>query len=243
MKSILLFSLLSITAFSVQGQVLTGNIIDVFDHSYLQGLKVENMRTAATFTSGHLGYFRLKVEPGDSVVFSKEGYVTHVLMVKDTSHQLVSMIFDAVGLPAVSVYGERPSIYIPGVSLDKDPNRKPMGPGTILPGHSGSLTEMTPGFTIDGPISYFSKREKNKRQYKRALEKAARQAPYLEIIRSDSIKRVLMVRFELSEPELDEWIIGFNTYHREHEFLDMDHETVLGLLYEYLNQHAIRGWQ
>lgn len=177
------------------------------------------------------------------MVFSKESYVTHTMVVKETNHQLVSMIFDAVGLPAVSVYGERPSIYIPGVSLDKDPNRKPMGPGRIMPGHSGSLTEMTPGFTIDGPISYFTKRERNKRQYKRALEKAARQAPYLEIIRSDSIKQVLMERFELREPDLDEWIIGFNRYHRDHEFLDMDHETVLGLLYEYLNQHANRGWE
>jgi hypothetical protein len=243
MKSILFFSLLSITAFSVQGQVLTGNIIDVFDHSYLLGVKVEIMRTAATFTSGHLGYFRMEVEPGDTVVFSKEGYITHTIVVKETNHQVVSMIFDAVGLPAISVYGVRPSIYIPGVSLDKDPNRKPMGPGRIIPGHSGSVTEMTPGFTIDGPISYFTKRERNKRQYKRALEKAARQAPYLEIIRSDSIKQVLMGRFGLSEPELDEWIIGFNTSHREHEFVDMDHETVLGLLYEYLNQHTIRGWQ
>jgi len=241
MKSILLFSLLFITALSVQSQVLTGNIIDALDHSYLQGVKVENMRTAATFTSGHLGHFRMEVVQGDSVVFSKEGYVTLTIVVKETNHQVVSMIFDAVGLPAVSVYGERPSIYIPGVSLDRDPNRKPMGPGRIMPGHSGSLTEMTPGFTIDGPISYFTKRERNKRQYKRALEKLARQAAYLEIIRSDSIKQVLMEHFELRQPELDEWIIGFNTYHREHEFLDMDRDTVLGLLYEYLNQHVIRG--
>ncbi|WP_158857324.1 hypothetical protein [Lunatibacter salilacus] len=240
MKSILVIFFLSITALSVQGQVLTGNIIDVLDHSYLTGVKVENIRTKSTFTSAHLGYFRMEVELGDSVLFSKEGYVTHVMVVKETVHQVVSMIFDAVGLPPVDVIGERPSIYIPGISLDRDPNRKPMGPGRIMPGHSGSATEMTPGFTIDGPISYFTKRERNKRQYKRALEKLSRQAAYLEVIQSDSIKQVLMDRFELREPELDELIIAFNTYHREHEFLDMDQDTVLGLLYEFVNENIWR---
>ncbi|WP_114750374.1 hypothetical protein [Pleomorphovibrio marinus] len=240
MKSILFIFFLSITALSVQGQVLTGNIIDVLDQSYLNGVKVENIRTTATFTSRNLGYFRMEVQLGDSVVFSKEGYVTHVIVVKETDHKVVSMTFDAVGLPPVDVFGERPSLYIPGVSLDRDPNRKPMGPGRIMPGHSGSATEMTPGVTLDGPISYFTKRERNKRQYKRAMEKLARQAAYLEVIQSDSIKQVLMDRFDLHEPELDELIIGFNTYHREHEFLDMDHDTVLGLLYEFLNQNIIR---
>jgi hypothetical protein len=240
MKSILFIFFLSITALSVKGQVLTGNIIDVLDQSYLNGVRVENIRTTAPFTSSNIGYFRMEVELGDSVVFSKEGYVTHVIVVKETDHQVVSMIFDAVGLPPVDVIGERPSLYIPGVSLDRDPNRKPMGPGRIMPGHSGSTTEMTPGLTIDGPISYFTKRERNKRQYKRSLEKLDRQAAYLEVIQSDSIKQVLMGRFELREPEMDELIIGFNTYHREHEFLDMDHDTVLGLLYEFLNQHVIR---
>ncbi len=240
MKSILFIFFLCITAVSAQGQVLTGNIIDVLDQSYLNGVNVENTRTAATFTSSNLGYFRMEVELGDSVVFSKEGYVTHVIVVKETVHQVVSMVFDAVGLPPVDVFGERPSLYIPGISLDKDPNRKPMGPGRIMPGHSGSFTEMTPGVTLDGPISYFTKRERNKRQYKRALEKLARQAAYLEVIQSDSIKQALMDRFELLETELDELIIGFNTYHREHEFLDMDYDTVLGLLYEFLNHNVIR---
>ena len=130
MKSILFLFFLSITVLSVQGQVLTGNIIDVLDQYYLTGVKVENVRTAATFTSSHLGYFRMEV--GDSVVFSKEGYVTHVIVVKETAHQVVSMIFDAVCLPPVDVFGERPSLYIPGVSLERNPNRKPMGPGRIM---------------------------------------------------------------------------------------------------------------
>jgi len=240
MKSIIFIFFFFIATLSVQGQVLTGNIIDVPDQYNLKGVKVKNTRTAQAYTSNNRGYFRMEVEMGDTVVFSKEGYVNHVIVVKEIDHLVVPMTFDAVGLPTAYVYADRPSLYIPGISLDRDPDRKPMGPGRIMPGHSGSATEMTPGVTLDGPISYFTKRERNKRQYKRALEKLERQAPYLEVIQSDSIKNVLMNRFELEEVELDELIIGFNIYHREHEFLDMDHDTVLGLLYEFLNQNVRR---
>ena len=240
MRSIILIFFLSLIALTVQGQVLTGNIIDAQDQYNMKGVKVENRRTAKTFTSNDRGYFRMEVNMGDSVVFYKEGYVKHVVVVKEIDHLVVPLTFDAVGLPTAYVYADRPSLYIPGISLDRDPDRKPMGPGRVMPGHSRSHTDLTPGVTLDGPISYFTKRERNKRQYKRALEKLERQAPYLEVIQSDSIKQVLMTRFELKETELDELIIGFNIYHREHEFLDIDHDTVLGLLYEFLNQNVRR---
>jgi len=240
MKSILFIIFLSCVTLTIQAQVLTGNIIDVPDQYNLKGVKVENLRTSQTYMSNNRGYFRIEVEMGDSVIFSKEGYVNHIIVVKEIDHLVVPMTFDAVGLPTAYVYGDRPSIYIPGISLDRDPDRKPMGPGRIMPGHSRSHTDLTPGVTLDGPISYFTKRERNKRQYKRAQEKLARQAPYLEVIQSDSIKQVLMNRFELQEADLDELIIGFNIFHREHEFLDMDHDTVLGLLYEFLNQNVRR---
>lgn len=240
MKSIIFIIFLTCISLTIEAQVLTGNIIDVPDQYNLKGVKVENLRTSQTYMSNNRGYFRMEVERGDSVVFSKEGYVNHVIVVKDIDHLVVPMTFDAVGLPTAYVYADRPSIYIPGISLDRDPDRKPMGPGRIMPGHSRSATDLTPGVTLDGPISYFTKRERNKRQYKRALDKLERQQPYLEVIQSDSIKQVLMNRFELPETELDELIIGFNIYHREHEFLDMDHDTVLGLLYEFLNQNVRR---
>lgn len=240
MKSLFFIIFLACISLNIQAQVLTGNIIDVPDQYNLKGVKVENLRTSQTYTSNNRGYFRIEVEMGDSVVFSKEGYVNHLIVVKEIDHLVVPMTFDAVGLPAAYVYADRPSIYIPGISLDRDPDRKPMGPGRIMPGHSRSHTDLTPGVSLDGPISYFTKRERNKRQYKRSQEKLARQAPYLEVIQSDSIKQVLMNRFELEEAELDELIIGFNLYHREHEFLDMDHDTVLGLLYEFLNQNVRR---
>ncbi|KEO75519.1 hypothetical protein [Anditalea andensis] len=240
MKALFFLFFISLISLTTYGQVLTGNIIDAQDQYNMKGVKVQNLRTAESFTSNDRGYFRMEVLMGDSVTFSKEGYVTHLIIVEDIDHVIIPLTFDAVGLPAAYVYADRPSMYIPGISLDRDPDRKPMGPGRVMPGHSRSHTDLTPGLTLDGPISYFTKRERNKRQYKRALEKLNRQAPYLEVIQSDSIKQVLMNRFELLEVELDELIIGFNIYHRDHEFLDMDHDTVLGLLYEFLNENVRR---
>lgn len=237
MKTVYFLFALILFTYSSQGQVLTGNVIDAQDQYNMKGVKVENIRTSSAYTSNARGYFRIEVKLGDTIRFSKEGYVVHDILVNEIDHLVVPLTFDAVGLPTAYVHGDRPSLYIPGISKDLDPNRKPMGPGRIMPGHSGSATEMTPGVTLDGPISYFTKRERNKRQYRRAQEKLQRQAPYLEVIQSDSIKQVLMTRFQIDENELDELIIGFNLYHREHEFLDMDHDTVLGLLYEFLNMN------
>ncbi|MBS9525423.1 hypothetical protein KIH41_04380 [Litoribacter ruber] len=222
-------------------QAVTGNVIDVQDNYNLKDVKVENIKTAETFTSNDRGYFRIGATLGDSIRFTKEGYVPHYWVVDDLEHQLIPLIFDAVGLPPAYVFGERPSLYIPGISKDLDPDRKPAGPGRVYGGHSGSQTEMTPGFTMDGPISYFTRRERNKRQYRRAMEKEARQAPYLEIIKSDSVMHVLKSKYQLEDKELDSLIIEFNLYHIEHEFLDLDHEDVSRLLHAFFERYYYFG--
>ncbi|WP_143960840.1 hypothetical protein [Litoribacter populi] len=223
------------------GQALTGNVIDVLDNYNLKDVKVENLRTSESFISNDRGYFRIGASIGDSLLFTKEGYVPHYWEVTEMEHQLIPLTFDAVGLPPAYVFGQRPSLYIPGISKDLDPNRKPAGPGRVYGGHSGSATEMTPGFTVDGPISYFTKRERNKRQYRRAMEKQSRQAPYLEIIKSDSVMQVLKSKYQLNDKELDSLIIEFNLHHIEHEFLDLDHEDVSSLLHAFFERYYYFG--
>jgi hypothetical protein len=224
-------------ALPAAAQTVTGNVIDIHDQYNLKGVKVENLNTQDTFTSNDRGYFRIPAGKGDSLRFTKEGYVDHVLVVEDSEHQLVSLTFDAVGLPPAYVFGQRPSLYIPGVSKDIDPNRRPAGPGKIYGGTSDSHQTLTPGFTMDGPISYFTRRERNKRQYRRAMEKEARQAPYLELIKSDSVMQVLKRKYKLEEKELDSLIIEFNLHHIEHEFLDLNHDQVSDLLHQFFERY------
>ena len=61
-----------------------------------------------------------------------------------------------------------------------------------------------------GPISFFSKSEKNKRQYRKSEELRTAQQDYLDVIRSDSMRNELITHFSLSREKYDSLLILFN---------------------------------
>ncbi|WP_194775649.1 peptidase associated/transthyretin-like domain-containing protein [Pararhodonellum marinum] len=224
----------------LQGQVVTGNIVDAQDRRYLETVMVTNLTTNDSAMSNFRGYFRVKASSGDSLRFTKDGFLSHTRKVESPDHIMVTLNFDSFLLPTAYVFGEQEVIrfVIPNLSQYQSLSSRPAGPGKMYLGHSESNTALTPGMTLDGPISYFTRRERQKRQYQRRLEKAARQQPYLDLINSDSVRFALRYRYGLNKQDLDSLIVEFNLYHIEHEFLDMDTETVSRLLVEFLNNNV-----
>ncbi len=99
---------------------------------------------------------------------------------------------------------------------------------------------LQPGMTIDGPISYFMKSERHKREYARKMAILERKKEYIEIIQSDSVMDALKEQFSLTARELDSLIIAFNLENQYHQFLDMPRERVEKLLWEFFHMHAFR---
>lgn len=228
-----------LSTLSVYGQVITGNIIDGLDRNFLDKVWVVNLQTQDSSQTNERGYFRVLGNKGDSLFISRNYYIPKTFIVGEDRHILTEIFLDARTLPRFDLYGEKMVIpFNPGnlsnmVSLSD----RAAGPGKIYGGTS-EQNGMMPGFTLDGPISYFMKSERQKRQYARKMAFLERQKDYLDFIQSDSVMQELKIKYRLTEKDLDDLIIEFNLLNLDHQFLDMETEKVQKLLTDFLDQRT-----
>ncbi|WP_236136545.1 hypothetical protein [Mongoliitalea daihaiensis] len=228
-----------LAASQLQAQYITGNVIDGTDRGFLEKVWVVNLSNQDSSMTNERGYFKVKAVRGDSLYFFRPSFIAKKLVVGKDTHILTDIYLDARMLPRFDVYGE--AIVIPFRAGNQSTMRglsdRPAGPGKIYKGVSGN-DGLSPGFTIDGPISYFMKSERQKREYARKLAFLARQEDYLRLIQSDSVMQTLKKEFRLSDQDMDDLIIEFNLANRDHQFLDMDYEGVERLLINFLESRT-----
>ncbi|WP_304517941.1 hypothetical protein [Cecembia rubra] len=230
---------LAINSFPVFGQVVTGNIIDGLDKNFLDKVWVINLQTKDSSLTNERGYFRVFGNKGDSLLISRNYYIPKTVIVGEDKHFLTEIYLDARTLPRFDLYSERTSIPF---NLGNMSNLRPIsnrssGPGKIYGGTS-EQNGMMPGLTLDGPISYFMRSERQKREYARKMAIKERQKDYLDLIQSDSIMQALKIEYNLTERDLDDLIVEFNLQNLDHQFLDLNSEKVYEMLTDFLNQRT-----
>jgi hypothetical protein len=229
--------LLSNSAFA---QVITGNVIDGLDRNFLDKVWVINLQNMDSSLTNERGYFRVLAKEGDSLLISRNYYIKKKMLIGSDRHILTEIYLDARTLPIFDLYADR--MVIPfnagNQSNIHSLGNRPTGPGKVYLGTSDQEGMMMPGLTLDGPISYFMKSERQKRQYARKLAFLARQKDYLDLIQSDSVMQVLKTSYQLTDKDLDDLIIEFNLQNRDHQFLDLDWRRVEKMLIEFLNQRT-----
>ncbi|MCH7399404.1 hypothetical protein MM236_15485 [Belliella sp. DSM 107340] len=229
---------------SLIAQTITGNVIDGFDKGYLEDVVVINLANGDQSITNTRGYFRVKGNSGDSLSIIKEHYIPHGVKVGTDTHIIIEINLNARLLPRFDVYGEK---YRISMSMDGSVSPTGMrgltdrkaGPGKVYLGMSDN-PGLAPAITIDGPISYFMKSERQKRQYARKLAFLARQQDYLELIQSDSVMTALKSEYNLSNQDLDDLIIEFNLQNRDHQFLDMNWKMVEQRLIDFFDRRTGR---
>jgi hypothetical protein len=238
-KRFLLFSLF-LFAFSpikIFGQVVTGNVIDGLDRGFLQNVWVVNLHNNDSSLTNERGYFRVKASKGDTLLLTRNYYIPKFITLGEQRHLLTEIYMDARTLPRFDLYGDL--IIMPfragNLSNMRSFSDRPAGPGKV---YLGTSEQLMPGFTLDGPISYFMKSERQKRQYARKLAFLARQKDYLELIQSDSVMYALKLEYNLTDKDLDDLIIEFNLQNMDHQFLDMDWQRVEKMLTDFLDRRT-----
>lgn len=236
---VLLFTICFTLQFSIQAQTITGNVIDGFDKGYLEDVWVVNLMNMDSSLTNSRGYFRLIGNRGDSILFSKQYYIPNKVIVGEDRHFIAEIYLNARTLPQFSVYGDKYRVpYVVGSSASPTGMRgfsdRKAGPGKMYMGMSDN-PGLVPAMTIDGPISYFMKSERNKREYARKLAIIARKKDYLELIQSDSVMTALKSEYNLSSQDLDDLIIEFNLHNKDHQFLDMSWKMVEQRLIEFFD--------
>lgn len=235
--------LLFFSAIHVPGlsQKLTGNVIDALDKAYIDKVLVINLSSSDSTITNERGYFRVSGAPGDSLLFSKENYISNTIIVGAETHFVTQIYFNARLLPTFDVYANDRAIPFNAgnVSAMRSLGNRSTGPGKVYTGLANNPS-LQPGLTLDGPFSCFMKSERHKREYAKKLDILSRKKAYLEVIQSDSVMSALKETFLLEDRELDSLIVVFNLENQHHQFLDLNRSQVEKLLLEFFQRYAYR---
>jgi hypothetical protein len=228
-----IFFFLGIISVCAQGRY-TGNVVDAWDKKYLEGVVVTNGKGEISKTNTR-GYFSISALMGDTLVFSFPGFVEKKWVATSEYFLFIELQDRARLLPTFQVKAEPyrfrfkdGKLYL---SEDEPVEEKPLSQQV---GIGVDSTSPSPGFAIYGPISYFTKRNRELRAYEKRLDWERQRVGYLEVIDSDSIRIELMQQYGLDRKKWDELILRFNTFHAAHEFLGWSKDRVVAALKEFL---------
>jgi hypothetical protein len=217
----------------------SGNVIDAWDKKYLEGVVVTNGKGEEAKTNAR-GYFSISSLMGDTLVFSFPGFLEKKWVANSEYFLFIELQDRARLLPTFQVKAEPYSFrfkdgkltLVEEPSLEETPLSQQVGIGV-------DSTSPNPGFTIYGPISYFTKRNRQLRAYEKRMEWEKRRQGYLEVIDSDSLRTSLMDTYQLDRREWDDLILRFNAFHASHEFLDWPKARVLEALLIFFRLEAV----
>lgn len=217
----------------------SGNVVDAWDKKYLEGVVVTNGKGEKAKTNTR-GYFSIFTLMGDTLVFNFPGFLEKKWVVNSEHFLFIELQDRARLLPTFQVKAEPYSfrfkdgklILIEEPSVEKTRLSQQVGIGV-------DSTSPNPGFAIYGPISYFTKRNRQLRAYEKRMEWEKRRQGYLEVIDSDSLRTSLMDSYQLDRQQWDDLILRFNVFHASHEFLDWPKVRVQEALVTFFRLEAL----
>lgn len=214
----------------------SGNVLDATDKRYMEGVEVSLVAKEEIATTNSRGYFSIKASVGDTLIFRFPGFIDQKIKLTADRFLLVQIQDRARMLPTFEVKGEPYAFRFRDGKLTLiDPNEKsePSKKGEVT---MGTGTSMGGGLTIYGPISYFTKKARQERQYQEKLEILRRRQGYLAVVDSDSVRSILMDDYQIDRDTWDKIIVRFNQAHIHHQFLDWSKEKVYARLSEFIVQ-------
>jgi hypothetical protein len=235
MKQLILLFLVFFSVVTASAQRrYSGNVIDAWDKKYLEGVSVHRSFQEKTSTNAR-GYFSINASVGDTLRLSFPGFLETKIVLTEEQFLFIELQDLARLLPTFQVKADPyrfrfkdGKLYL---SEDEPVLEKRLSQHVSL----GALDRNSPapGFVISGPISYFSKRNRQLRAYEERMNWERQRAGYLEVIDADSVRIELMQQYGLDRKKWDEMILRFNTFHAAHEFLGWSKERVLASLKEF----------
>ena len=200
----------------IQGMVVNENDEPVgFSHVYNKTLELGKV-------SDMNGKFSVLGNRGDTIEFSYVGYKTHLIAVNAshlTSYLKVTLPRDSVLLPSITIYADKnfrvplrqdgPPLIIPGVSIIDPP--PPIKAGDFYVGSNAGNGLLAPSIGIYGPITYFSRDEREKRKAIEAREETRETISYQKFMAHDSVRIHLRERFQLDSAQYNTVIYRLHT--------------------------------
>jgi hypothetical protein len=168
------------------------------------------------------GKFDLIASKGDTVQFSFVGYQKHTIVIAPAhldSYLKVILPEDSVVLPSITIYAdsqlkvplnfEYEPITLAGVSVEMKESK--YKPGKIVAGGApGAGGIPSAGATLEGPLTYFSRDEREKRKAAEVKENDRETITYSKFIAQDSIKQKLMTLYDIDSSQYNRVVTRLN---------------------------------
>lgn len=211
----------------------SGNVVDAWDKKYLEGVVVTNGKGEEVQTNAR-GYFSIPSLMGDTLVFNFPGFLEKKWVATSESFLFIELQDRARLLPTFQVKADPYSFRFKDgkLTLVEEPSSKEK-PLSQQVGISSDPTLPFSRFSIYGPISYFTKRNRELRAYEKRMNWERLRVGYLEVIDSDSLRQELMQEHNLDRKSWDELLVKFNQFHAAHEFLGWSKDRVTASLKEF----------
>lgn len=167
------------------------------------------------------GKFAITAQKGDTLHFSYVGFKSLELPINSihlVTFLKITLPEDSLVLPSITIYADPnyhvplnmkgEPIIIPGFNDHKSEN--PIKPGSIRGGATGVGGVPLPGAVIYGPITYFSKDEREKRKAEEAYQETRETITYQKFIVQDSVRSKLCELYRLDSAQYDQVIVRLN---------------------------------
>ncbi|MFY0600859.1 MAG: carboxypeptidase-like regulatory domain-containing protein [Cyclobacteriaceae bacterium] len=200
---------------------IAGKIVNI-DGDEIAFAHIYNRSNGLGRVSDINGKFDLIASKGDTIDFSFVGYQNHFIVVNSThlaSYLKVTLPENSHVLPSITIYADSEfrvplnpqfePMTIEGVTIDTD--KPPIRPGQITAGGGEGIGGIPAGgVTINGPITYFSKDEKEKRKAVKVKKEDNERITYSQFITQDSIRQKLMYLYQIDSSQYSRLMLRLN---------------------------------
>ena len=195
---------------------VTGTLTDSLTRQPLYNVNITVKNSDRGTVSDIHGYFSIPANDNDTIVFSSVGYKSKTLGVKQIRELFVIFLAEENKVLSPVVIEDRQ--VLPW--LPKLPPESPWQNSTAdknfseAPGFRGVQT-FGPGYILPGPISRFSKYERERKKLKKLKEENYQSRNYVQIVNDPEVKGKIMEEHDLTEDRYYSLLAVFNEKNKD----------------------------
>jgi hypothetical protein len=216
---------------------LNGMVADSATLKPLPNVNIHIKKTHERTVSNELGFFSIPASDDDTVLFSLVGYYTKAYPVKKIKDAVFVYLVEEQRLLETIVVGDVAIPWLPKLPPEKlwrnttnNPQTRPI-PGDPL------IQTFGPGYVLKGPISRFSKYEKNRKKLKTVMIENSKSRGYAELVNAPDVKDKIIKDYALTEEEYYRLLAIFNEKNKDIIY-ELDSKDLISVLFSFYAENT-----
>ncbi len=192
------------SAAQAQSIYLSGSTRDSTTFDLLPYVTIYNHRSEPVAASNENGYFSLRIEPGDTIVFTRLGYKPVKIAPETTSWDMNVMLPETVRVLDQVVVYDRFIIHgheqiQKAIKENNEVANSPIKNPTQAPGATNLIQTFGPGMVFNGVLSKLLGTDREQRKLSTNKAELIRTQVYYEVMQSNQVREYVSNLFKLEE--------------------------------------------